>query len=121
MDRITRVVRMDKKQIAALFKTHDHQHDVMLALYRLAFPDWDYISTIDGWPSVSPATGKAIALLWQTFDQKHHPDVLPGGFWMNKGFSTHGAEELDDWIILVNCDVEYIDSEEPREEETHGD
>jgi hypothetical protein len=82
-----------------------HQSDALIDIYRMVFPEWGRIESLDGWPKVNDRTWKRIASWFQRLDQLRHPDVLPGGLWMNRGFSTD--ESLDDWEVLVDCEVHY--------------
>ena len=80
------------------------QGDALVAIYRQAFgPVWDKIVKLDGWPECSKETWTAIAEMFVKFDRQHHPDVLPGGAWMNNGFSGHN-EDLKKWEVKA-CPV----------------
>ena len=95
-----------KKYIVALFEKHEHQGDVIRDLYILVFPEWDRIKRIDGYPEVGDALWKFITIKFQEFDQKHHPKCLPGGAWMNSGFSFD--HKLPPWSVSLKlCTVEY--------------
>lgn len=98
--------------IDAIFEAHDHQADVCEALYRLAFPDWDEIKSTDGWPGVGKEAGLYIIQKFIAFDRKHHPAVLNGGLWMNRGFSTYDGAVmgLGPWELSTdNCKVERLE------------
>lgn len=87
-----------------------HQAELILAFYRLAFPNWDDLVKIDGYPLVSERTWKYIWEKCAAFDKRMHPDVMPGGSWaLGAGFSgPHSAEErmIPDWKIdLRPCKV----------------
>ncbi len=87
-----------------------HQAEIMLAFYRMAFPKWDDIVKIEGWPRVSEATWKYIHGLFSEFDRRMHPDVLPGGAWgLGSGFSGNEARNtVPDWKIDVSqCRAAY--------------
>jgi hypothetical protein len=90
-----------------------HQQEILLAFYRLAFPNWDDIVKIEGWPRVSEKTWLYICNLFRDFDRRMHPEVLPGGAWsLGSGFSsaTHDRDRdsLPDWKIdLSPCRVAY--------------
>jgi hypothetical protein len=92
------------------------QHQITLAFYRLAFPDWDTIVKIDGYPLVSEKTWKYIMEKFMAFDRRMHPDVLPGGHWaLGSGFSgPHCKEERErvpDWQIDISpCKLVYPDT-----------
>ena len=94
-------IRLSEAAVRACFEDGTSQGDVLIAVYRLVFPDWEDIERIDGWPTVNDTTWKAIARLFMDFDKEHHPDVMAGGCWMNSGFSTvHGAK-LRDWEVSL--------------------
>jgi hypothetical protein len=95
-----------KNYIAALFNNYDHQENVLIELCKLVFPEWDKISRIKGYPEVGNDIWLFICRLFQKFDQKHHPNCMPGGAWMNTGFSVN--HNLEGWDInFANCKVEY--------------
>jgi len=77
------------------------QVDVLVSIYRLVFgDDWDKAVKIDGWPECNKNTWTEICKMFQEFDRTHHPDVLPGGRWMNNGFSSAG-KDLSDWEVRL--------------------
>ena len=93
---------LNKKQIDKIFEFSRDQSEACVALYRLAFPELDELKCIKGWPVVGKEAGLYISKKFMEFDRKHHPDVLNGGLWMNKGFST-GAD-LSPWELSTdNC------------------
>lgn len=100
MDNIT----ITTDQIKAIFEEAEHQSDYAIGIYKLAFPDWDEIKEVKGWPRISVNMNKFIFSLAIDFDKKHHPKVQCGGLWMNKGF---GSDSEIDWGIvdLSNCEV----------------
>ncbi len=89
-----------KEQIKTLFQKNDHQQKVLMDLYKLVFPDWDQIESIDGHPEVNEDLWKFICRLFQEFDCLHHPVCLPGGAWMNWGFIAN--KELSAFEIHLN-------------------
>jgi hypothetical protein len=95
---------LNKEQIDAIFTSSNHQSEVCIALYRLAFSDWDQLKSIEGWPGIGKEAGLYITRRFMEFDRKHHPDVLNGGLWMNKGFSAHDGARLGPWELCTdNC------------------
>ena len=104
---ITNTERL-KDFIAELFARYEHQKDVLIEIYKLAFPEWDRISKIKGYPEIGTGIWSFICRLFQEFDHDHHPDCMPGGAWMNTGFSVN--KDLGDWeISFGNCEVEYTE------------
>jgi hypothetical protein len=102
-----------KEFIATLFTKHDHQEDVLIELYKLVFPEWDKISRIKGYPEVGYDLWLFICRLFQKFDQKYHPGCLPGGAWMNTGFSVN--HNLEGWEInFDSCEVEFCNPTESK-------
>ena len=95
-----------KTEIQQCFQDQDDQGKVMINLYRMVFPDWDKIKTIQGHPEVGNAIWKYICREFMAFDQEHHPKCFPGGAWISWGFS--GDDRLKPWeISLKNCTVTY--------------
>ena len=101
-----KTIKLSKEIIDTIFKKAEEQADYFLNLYRLAFPKWDNIKHVDGYPRVSETTNKYIFGKAISFDKEKHPDVMNGGLWLNKGFGTN--EEVKDWeITLEDCVIEY--------------
>lgn len=109
---MTKNVILDKELVSELFENATHQGDVLIGLYRLVYPDWDSIASVDGFPKINDATWKYICLKFQTLDAKFHPDVLPGGAWLNNGFSgDHGYNpDLPDFTVIP-APVTYMEME----------
>ncbi|MFH1886979.1 MAG: hypothetical protein ABIM40_09800 [Pseudomonadota bacterium] len=112
-----------KDHIRSLFEKHDTQAGVLEEIYRLALPEWDIIEKVHGYPEAGEEFWQFVCRLFMDFDREHHPSVMPGGAWMNKGFSVN--RELDPWeIILSNCNVDYKggqDVEHPEQREIGSD
>ena len=99
-----------RESITAVFDRCDHQQAVLIDLYKLVFPEWDCISKIEGYPETGCDLWKFICRLFQEFDRNHHPDCMPGGLWMNTGFSVNS--ELQPWeVSFKNCRVKYHNPE----------
>jgi len=97
-----------KQAIQAIFEKHEggNQQDVVVDLYRIAVPDWDRIVKVKGHPQAGYDLNVFIFRCFMEFDRKHHPDVLPGGAWLNWGFSTN--RNMDPWgIDPSTCSFEY--------------
>ena len=93
-----------KTYIQSIFNKHDHQKKVMVDLYKLVLPDWEKIEKIEGYPEAGWELSIYISELFMQFDRKHHPSCMPGGAWLNTGFSVN--RNLGAWqISLKNCRV----------------
>jgi len=104
-------IKFTKKIIDDIFAQHTHQSNVVVALYKLVFPDWDNIKQVHGWPSAGKELNKYIFKKFTTFDKKHHPDVFSSGLWLNNGFSTLD-KTVPDWSVTADdISVEYEDQE----------
>lgn len=91
-----------RKRILEIFSRHTNQQDVVVDLYRLVLPEWDRIKKLDGYPGAGRELTRFICRRFQEFDRAYHPDYLPGGAWINWGFSI--SDELDPWgISFENC------------------
>lgn len=94
------------EEVTNIFATAEHQAEAAEKLYRLAFPNWDEIESISGWPSAGEELNQEIFQHFIAFDRKHHPGVMPGGLWMNKGFSTLDKSLGPRELSTDNCEVE---------------
>jgi hypothetical protein len=98
-----------EEEIDLIFEEGKHQTEMALALYRLVYPDWDNIESIDGWPKAGKEVSAYLMKKFIAFDRKHHHGsvkgevrdrgCMPGGLWLNKGFSTLDAEHLYPWEV----------------------
>ena len=105
------MIKLTKNIINEIFENANEQGDYAMALYKIAFPDWDNIKAISGHPKISEETNKYIFDQAIAFDKEKHPGVMPGGLWVNIGFSSLD-ETISNWIIdLSICQVEYEGSE----------
>lgn len=104
-------MQVTQQIIEGIFLRHTHQAAVVEDLYRLALPDYDRIMKINGFPECGTEVQKLIFKLFFAFDKKHHPKVLPGGCWLNYGFSQN--PELAPWEIdAAHVEVVYEETEE---------
>ena len=88
-----------RTQAKVLLPEPSEQSDALIAIYKMVFPEWDQIASLDGWPKCNKTTWKAICSLFMEFDRAHHVDVMPGGLWMNNGFSSRDSDHLKDWEV----------------------
>jgi hypothetical protein len=85
--------------VREVFACCEHQREVLVTLYRAVFPEWENIEKLDGYPKCNRHTALEIGGQFIKFDQKHHPNVMNGGAWMDKGFSSSDAEHLANWEV----------------------
>lgn len=105
------MIKLTKEMIDKVFKDgmnekEPHQADVLIRIYKIAFPNWDNIKKINSWPRISKKTWMYIMSKFIAFDKKYHPKVMNGGIWLNNGFSNN--ENIKDWVVdTSNCNIEY--------------
>ena len=100
---IPQTADLTKQQILDVFRAADedeepHQNLYLLGLHAAVVPDWEQVVALGGYCRCNPLTGSFILDLAMKFDREHHPDVMPGGAWMNSGFSTLG-DDLPEWCV----------------------
>ena len=97
---------LTKEQIDQVFEQAKEPADYVIGLYKLAFPDWDDIEQLHGFPEISKDTNAYIFRKAQSFDRdfyakKYANDPIsrpmPAGLWFNNGFS--GKEGVPDWKV----------------------
>lgn len=100
---------LTKEYIDQVFADAEHQSDALFTFYRLAFPQWDDIAKINGWPKIGKDASKYLWRKFIEFDQRVHPKVIAGGLWMNNGFSEDTT--LDGWSVdSSECQLDYIEA-----------
>lgn len=101
-------MHLSPQTIDNCFKDKTNTDDVLQALYKLVFPDWDNIVSIKGWPTITRQTNEYIFQKFVDFDKEFHPDIFPGGAWFNQGFSTMEAGTMRDWTVDISrCEITY--------------
>ena len=99
-------IRDLQQHLQEIFEESEHQSSVIVKLYKMLFPEWEKIQSIEGFPAVGKALNEYIFNLFIEFDREHHPECFKGGSWLNQGFSTNDG--LDPWAIsLENCKIIY--------------
>ena len=87
-----KIISLTKKDIDLVFERVENieepdQSEYVLGLYREVYP---FLDDIEGF--VEPKTSEEVSLyIFQksmAFDKKYHPQIVIGGAWMNRGFST---------------------------------
>ena len=103
-----KMIRLSKETIDKIFEEAKDQYDYMIALYKIAFEDFNDIHFINGFPQVSEHTNSYLSGKSMEFDREKHPDVMNGGMWLNKGFGSNTNQPKDDWMIDVStCKITY--------------
>lgn len=98
--------KLSKEQIDKIFEESTDQVEAAIELYKIAFPNFEKLTSIDGHPQVSKVTNEYIFDKFIALDKQYHPTVINGGLWMNKGFGCSYPPDQD-WIIdLSKCNPE---------------
>ena len=120
---MSQTLKLNPEDLKKIFSRHDDpQSDVLVSIYKLIFPDWDKIKSIGSpehtWPQCNKFTWGEICRMFQNFDDLQNrkrpfdKEVMPGGAWLNSGFSStdKSCEELADWEVRL-CPVTYYEKE----------
>lgn len=100
------IYTLTKKMINGIFAKAEGQYDYWNALYAAVVPNWENVESISNWPVANDVTHGYIWTCAHDFDEYVHPEVMPGGLWMNSGFGS--GKGLEDWrISMNNCKVTY--------------
>jgi hypothetical protein len=93
-----------QRALTTIFAASANQSEALLRIYALFIPDWDQVEAVKGWPTLGQDLNDFIARLFIAYDTNHHPEVLPGGVWLNRGFSS--SSKLAPWAVdLASCEV----------------
>lgn len=104
---------LTKEQIDQVFEQAKEPADYVIGLYKLAFPDWDDIEQLHGFPEISKDTNAYIFRKAQDFDMKFYakkyannpssrPQPMLAGLWFNNGFSSLDGDALPDWRVRTS-------------------
>ena len=101
-------ISLSKEKIDAIFETElnnqePHQQNILIALYKVVFPNWTDIEKINGYPSTSRETNEYIFNKFIQFDRMFHPQIMNGGLWLNNGFSSLD-ETIPNWVVKP-CEI----------------
>ncbi len=96
------MIVLDPKLVAAAIKDAATQTDGLVAIYKMVYPNWDDIEKIGDatltWPACNITTWKAICRRF--IDRGSDGRCMPGGPWLNNGFSQDTDHNLPDWHVL---------------------
>jgi hypothetical protein len=95
-------VRLNEEKVRAACEQAASQEEYLIAIYRMVLPDWDAIERIARWPACNEKTWEAICRLAMEADQRLRLNVLPGGAWLNHGFTTGEGKNLADWQVCLD-------------------
>lgn len=105
-------IRLDPKAVEAAVKQADTESSALIAIYRMVYPNFDEIESVGGadlsWPACNEDTWKRICRFFSDLtdrlnkDRRYDKQVMPGGVWMNNGFTCHNdaAKDLPDWWVI---------------------
>lgn len=97
-------IRLDPKAVESAVKEADTESSALIAIYRMVYPNWDDIESVGDddqpWPACSETTWKRICRFFM--DNPKTAGVMPGGIWLNNGFSCRytGSDGLPDWWVM---------------------
>jgi hypothetical protein len=94
-------IPLPKEKIDEIFEAAEDQRVYTINLYKVALPNWDEISQVNGFPKVNSKTNEYIFQKAGKFDLEKHPGVMNGGLWLNNGFSSLDAEDIPEWNISL--------------------
>tara|TARA_R110000868_G_scaffold188768_3_gene431541 strand:+ start:7155 stop:7520 length:366 start_codon:yes stop_codon:yes gene_type:complete len=113
---MTTTKKLDWSAIRALAASSTHQSALVEGLYAMALPvPWDQVERVKGYPKANKKTCDALIRVCFNFDLKHHPNVMPGGAWMNNGFSALDSDHLADDFVEVDEDILVLKEQSPEE------
>ena len=88
-------VKLPKEQIDEIFLSATHENNALVSLYRAVIPEFDKVSEIIGFPTISRNT--AIYILDKLIELSKRDPVQINLLWLNKGFNSD--DKMKDWIV----------------------
>lgn len=93
---------LSKKRIDAIFASSNNQQQALTKLYTAAIPNYCKVKHVGHFPATNKRTSEYIIQKFIDFDIAHHTGIIPGGMWLNYGFS--GLAEIDDFMVAIELD-----------------
>lgn len=105
-------IRLDPKAVESAVKNADTESAALTAIYRMVYPNFDDIELVGDndqpWPACSKTTWERICRFFQALTdrlnkgRRYDKQVMPGGVWLNNGFSCRYTETdgLPDWWVI---------------------
>jgi len=82
--RAGQIVTLDEALVRAGCEQATTQEEYLVAIYRLVFPDWDAIVSVDVYPACNTNTWEAICRLAMDADKRRLGlNVVLGGAWLS--------------------------------------
>ncbi len=91
------MIKLSKEMITRICSEANSEAEATVALYKVAFPEFDNIKVIKKWPRVSTAT--AVFIMTQMRLKKDINGGTAGGLWLNRGFSSATNSGMPDWVV----------------------
>lgn len=99
-------VSLTQAEIDAVFETAESASDYVVAFFSLvcdkAGIDWEKVESIDHYPMVNPETSRYMMQQAIQTDQRLLSSAMPGGSWMNYGFSSTDGSHLAPWVVCID-------------------
>ena len=105
-------IKLDRAAVEAAISGAAFESDAVVAVFRMVYPNFDDIERVDGFPKCNTKTWKAICIMTCELtnklnkDRRYDKQVMPGGAWINWGFSSGRtdedpmAPEIPDWHVI---------------------
>ncbi len=106
-----KTVRLNPVAVEAAILGATGETEAVILLFRMVYPDFDSIKSVDGYPRCNEATWLRICGWMRDLSNRlnrkrdHDKQVMPGGAWMNYGFSAHDngvkiTTQITDWQVI---------------------
>src|SRR5687768_8356443 len=102
-------VILDHEKVKALFEVPDTtQAEIIVGIFKMIYPDWNEIETLLDYCTCNERTNQYLFSMFIAYDKAQNAkrdirdEVMPGGAWMNYGFSNLDPEasKLKDWHVI---------------------
>ena len=93
----TDLVPLSIHKIDSIFDSAITQTDYILELFKYVHKDWERIRSLTESPKTSEDLATYVMGRAIRFDKMVHPDLMPGGAWMNWGFGVDN--NITGWVV----------------------
>ena len=93
-----------KEYITVIFMRHTNNHDVLIELNRMLFPDWAIIKRVNGFPLTGESLWKFIDSKFKEFDKRDYGGLI--SYWGRAGWNID--YEIDPWdVCFRECSLTF--------------
>lgn len=105
-----KAIKLDKDLVTQAVSKAGSEVEAIESVYKMVYPELDKLEKVGSddhpWPTCNQHTWTAIVKLFMdlttglNLKRDRNKGQMPGGVWLNNGFTTQGGDQLADWYVM---------------------